>query len=441
MTLREVDPEPVIVVGAGLAGLTAAHTLTRAGVPTIVLEAGRRPGGRIHTRSAGFDAEQYGELGAETIREGSAAVMSLCADLGIELSDPISLDAARTPMTAIEGLLASDTVVVGGRVLTTSRVESICREVTTALRGLPPAPQETLAQWHRRAALSGEVRAVLTAAGRALAQRDPAQTDACVLTEDAARLNRRIVGGAQRLIDALAADLDVRLDALVTVIRQRRGRITVLLDDGQTLSSSQAVVAVSPFVLGAIGFDPPLPPATLLAAASAPRSHGIKVVAQYREGAAVRTALAHGVCSDGPVSRAWVSSGDTSGPAVVSALSCGTARAQVEHGDAAFDALDALLETVAGRGLTRVSGVVKNWSADERFLGMGGVPPIALRGSHLALLTAAERRVHFAGAHTDETFCDTLEGAVRSGRRAALEVARHPVRVSAEYCNLKLVRS
>lgn len=94
-----------------------------------------------------------------------------------------------------------------------------------------------------------------------------------------------------------------------------------------------------------------------------------------------------------------------------------------------------------GSGLTRISGVVKNWSADERFLGMGGVPPIALRGSHFALLNAAERRVHFAGAHTDEAFCDTLEGAVRSGRRAALEVVRHPVRVSAEYCNRKLVRS
>jgi monoamine oxidase len=344
-------------------------------------------------------------------------------------------------VTAIEGLLATDTVVVGGRVLATSRVESIGREVRTALRGLPPAPQETVAQWLRRAALSAEARTVLTTASRALAQKDAAQTDACVLTGDVTRPYRRIAGGSQRLIDALTADLDVRLDATVTVVRQRRGRITVVLEDGQAQSSTQAVVAVSPFVLGAIGFDPPLPSTTLLAATSTPRSQGSKVVAQYREGAAVRAALPHGVCSDGAISRAWVSNGDDTGPAVVSALICGTPRVQVENGDAALDAVDELLEAIVGHKLTRIAGAVKNWSADERFLGMGGVPPTTLRGGHIALLAAAERRVHFAGAHTDELFCDTLEGAVRSGLRAAREVLRHPVRVSAEYCNLKLVRA
>src|SRR2546425_1029277 len=39
----------VIVVGAGLAGLAAAHELTRAGVEVAVLEARDRPGGRVHT--------------------------------------------------------------------------------------------------------------------------------------------------------------------------------------------------------------------------------------------------------------------------------------------------------------------------------------------------------------------------------------------------------
>lgn len=216
-----------------------------------------------------------------------------------------------------------------------ARAASIRREATTALREIPPAAHETVAQWLGRAALSDEARAVLAAATRALAQRDPAQTDALVLTEDSPGARRTIRGGTQRLTDALARDKDVRLGAPVTVIRQRRGRITVALDDGQTLSAKQAVVAVSPSVLGAIGFDPPLPPATLLAAASTPRSQGSTLVAHYRDGAAVREALAHGVCTDGPISRAWLSGADTAGSAVVRALVCGTARAQVEQGDAA----------------------------------------------------------------------------------------------------------
>lgn len=439
VVLRDVDPEPVIVVGAGLAGLTTAHMLGRAGMRTVVVEAGDRPGGRIHTSTEGLDAGQYGELGAETISASDAAVTALCAELGVELTEPTPCDGA--PMTAIDNLLDTHTVVAGGHVVTGARVASIRRETTTALRGLPPAAHETVAQWLRRAALSDDARAVLAAATRALAQRDPAQTDARVLVEDSPGARRRIRGGAQRLTDALARDKHLRLGAPATVIRQHRGRITVALDDGQTLSAKQAVVAVSPFVLGAIGFDPPLPPATLLAAASTPRSQGSAVLAQYRDGAALRRALAHGVCTDGPISRAWLSGADTAGPAVVRALVCGTARAQVEQGDAALEELDVLLEAIVGHDLTRLGGCVKNWSADERFLGMGGAPPIALRGSHIALLAAAERRVHFAGAHTDEMFCDTLEGAVRSGQRAAREVLRHPVRFSADDCNLKLVRA
>ena len=39
----------VVVVGAGIAGLTAASRLRKAGVPCVVLEARDRVGGRLHT--------------------------------------------------------------------------------------------------------------------------------------------------------------------------------------------------------------------------------------------------------------------------------------------------------------------------------------------------------------------------------------------------------
>ena len=46
---RGAAADPVVVVGAGLAGLRAAEVLRIAGAPVVVLEARSRPGGRVIT--------------------------------------------------------------------------------------------------------------------------------------------------------------------------------------------------------------------------------------------------------------------------------------------------------------------------------------------------------------------------------------------------------
>ena len=57
----------VIVVGAGLAGLSATESLAAAGVDVILLEAGHRFGGRTRTVSDGYINGQYAESGAEWV--------------------------------------------------------------------------------------------------------------------------------------------------------------------------------------------------------------------------------------------------------------------------------------------------------------------------------------------------------------------------------------
>ena len=58
------QPQKVIVVGAGIAGLTAAFELMNAGHDVTVLEARMRPGGRVHTLRDDFSDGLYAEGGA-----------------------------------------------------------------------------------------------------------------------------------------------------------------------------------------------------------------------------------------------------------------------------------------------------------------------------------------------------------------------------------------
>lgn len=62
----------IVVIGAGLAGLTAAYELDQAGYAVTVLEARSRPGGRVRTYRDLFADGLYAEMGAEYVDANDA---------------------------------------------------------------------------------------------------------------------------------------------------------------------------------------------------------------------------------------------------------------------------------------------------------------------------------------------------------------------------------
>jgi monoamine oxidase len=80
------DPE-VVIVGAGIAGLTAGWRLTQAGVGVRILEAQERIGGRMFSLRDHFPSGQVAELGGELIDTGHVHIRRLAAELGLELED------------------------------------------------------------------------------------------------------------------------------------------------------------------------------------------------------------------------------------------------------------------------------------------------------------------------------------------------------------------
>lgn len=86
-----IDP-PIAIVGAGVAGLTAAYRLTQKGRTVHVFEASQRCGGRIFTRK-NFNADhQFVELGAELVDSNHKDLIRLAKELGLKLQNLLKND-------------------------------------------------------------------------------------------------------------------------------------------------------------------------------------------------------------------------------------------------------------------------------------------------------------------------------------------------------------
>jgi monoamine oxidase len=155
----------------------------------------------------------------------------------------------------------------------------------------------------------------------------------------------------------------------------------------------------------------------------------------------VRGALARGCFGGGAINTAWVSNPYVAvGPAIVAGFVCGFDRSRLEDEPAALRLLDDFVGVVVGEPVTRIAGVVKDWTPDRWSLGITTTPGAGARSGYAAQLTPSFRRIHFAGDYTDPVHLGTMEGAVRSGERAADEVLRRPTRIPLTELEPRLVR-
>lgn len=84
---QETGRSPILIVGGGLAGLTAAYRLRQAGVRADIVEATNRPGGRVRTLAKAAGTTIQAELGGEFINTSHTSLISLATELGLKAID------------------------------------------------------------------------------------------------------------------------------------------------------------------------------------------------------------------------------------------------------------------------------------------------------------------------------------------------------------------
>ena len=104
-TAERDDAPSVLIVGAGLAGLTCAHRLRQAGIAARVFEAQQRVGGRCWSTRTVVPG-LVGEHGGELIDTGHLRIRALARELGLELEDRLAAERQED---------ARDAIILGGR--------------------------------------------------------------------------------------------------------------------------------------------------------------------------------------------------------------------------------------------------------------------------------------------------------------------------------------
>ncbi len=397
----------VVVVGAGLAGLTCARRLQQLGFRVTVLEARDRVGGRVLTLRDAFD-DRYAEAGAEFVAANHNQTRALLRSHGIAL-DTVPLGTTvvhrRGRRYSLRRFLPPTTDLV-----------RFTRQLAS-LRPVPALDARSAASLVRSAGLGDRDRFLVTHRLRDLYGVEPEYLSARFLAQQEAVLRghgreSRIRGGADRLPLALARGLDVQLEEPASHVEQRPSGVSV---DG--IDADNCVVTVPVPVLASMEFEPELPPRLVAAVEQLAYGHGVKTVLQYE-----RTFRPSGrLFSDLTFQTAW-----DDGARLVTAYTAGRnglLLGSVSRRTRPLLVADELDEVYPGSRSLYERGESVAWQLDGWSQGTAVAYAPGQVNRFQAVLPRPVGRVHFAGEHTD-AFAGTMEGAIRSGRRVAEAIAR-----------------
>lgn len=450
----------VVVVGAGLAGLTAAAKLIESGLSCVVLEARERVGGRTWSKTIGPTNDGTVDLGAAWINDTNQSHMiSLARKFNLELVEQNTTGNA--VLQTSEGDLKSFAygelppfldAIKDNIAFIRDQTEADCQRLDLAFPQNTELDSMTFAAYLRRNGASEDAMKTATVWTRAMLGHDPEDISALFFLSYCKagggllqmRSDRkgggqhlRLRHGTQQFAECLARELPqgvLQLSSAVSDIQQLGHENVVVRSSGSTtLYHTRKVISAVPLpVLKKITLDPPLPLAKQLLIDSFRYGFYQKVMVVFQ----TPFWLTKGSCGliqsfRGPAGVIRDTSVPIDNKHVLTCFVAGSpGKEWSQHNES--ERQRQILEQISNvfdypnASNELVEFVTLPWS-DEEWTGYGcpspALPPGVLDVAGHAIRDSF-RDLHFVGTETSDVWKGYMEGAVRSGDRGAVEVIR-----------------
>lgn len=450
---RKVD---VVVVGAGLSGLVATRELAARGVDVLCVEARDRVGGRLlnHELRSG----EVIEAGGAFVGPTQDHVLALLDELGLETfmeyneGNSVYISSL-TGRQEYSGTVPPDPTILADAAILLQRIDMMAAEIDVAAPWAHPSALEwdamSLGEFIRRNAVNaagiGNLIKCWTQPGFGA---DPDELSllfvlwyvACSGNEENVGTfsrnsdtangaqERRIVGGSQLIPLRLAKRLGdaVALDAAVRRIEQRDGGVVVHTSRGTVRAKRVVVAAPPPMVLG-IEWFPRLPTRRLNLLRRMDMGQLMKCDAVYETPFWREAGLNGFGINDAGAARAVFDNSPPDGsPGVLLAFVGGSTwrtygpLTTTERREAVLQGFAAMF---GDQALKPIEYTEQDWTKEQW---TGGGPTAVHAPGTLTDFGPAIRqvfgRVHWAGTETATYWSGYMDGAVRAGERAAIEV-------------------